>query len=169
MVIFSFTLSDGQSCSLAVQSNHVRVVQVYLVAEDKVIKVTPRNVHTSKPASEVFFSHNATSSGRSEEIIGLAVSGSYSSLFLTIRNRGLFAFSLRGELQWSAGPALDFFGYRLGCKRNVSGCYFDSAPVVDQCEGVLYVRSTPVAYIIVLSTFCASSLCTSHVLTDIQH
>ncbi|XP_008675465.1 protein GAMETE EXPRESSED 3 [Zea mays] len=116
--------------------------QVYLVAEDKVIKVTPRNVHTAKPASEVFFSHNATSSGRSEEIIGLAVSGSYSSLFLTIRNRGLFAFSLRGELQWSAGPALDFFGYRLGCKRNVSGCYFDSAPVVDQCEGVLYISNT---------------------------
>lgn len=116
------------------------VVQVYLVAEDKVMKVTPRNVHTAEPALEVFFSHNVTS----EEIIGLAISGRYSSLFLTIRNRGLFAFSLRGELQWSIGPALNLFDYRIGCKRNVSGCYFDSAPVLDQCEGALYVRPIPV-------------------------
>lgn len=115
--------------------------QVYLVAEDKVIKVTPRNVHTAEPALEVFFSHNTTS-GRSEEIIGVAISGSYSSLFLTIRNRGLFAFSLRGELQWSIGPALNLFDYCLGCKRNVSGCYFDSAPVLDQCEGALYISNT---------------------------
>jgi len=123
-------------------------VQVYLVAEDKVIKVTPQNMHTAEPALEVFFSHNATS-GRSEEIIGLAISGSYLSLFLTIRKRGLFAFSLRGELQWSIGPALNLFDYRLGCKRNVSGCYFDSAPVLDQCEGALYVRPIPVHIIMV--------------------
>ena len=126
----------------------VCVVQVYLVAEDKVIKVTPQNMHTAEPALEVFFSHNATS-GRSEEIIGLAISGSYLSLFLTIRKRGLFAFSLRGELQWSIGPALNLFDYRLGCKRNVSGCYFDSAPVLDQCEGALYVRPIPVHIIMV--------------------
>lgn len=108
------------------------------MAENKVIKVTPRNVRTAEPALEVFFSRNATS-GRSEEIIGLAISGRYSSLFLTISNLGFFAFSLRGELQWSVGPALNLFDYRIGCKRNVSGCYFDSAPVLDQCEGVLYV------------------------------
>ncbi|RCV26096.1 hypothetical protein SETIT_5G218300v2 [Setaria italica] len=114
---------------------------VYLVAEDKVIKVTPPNAHTAKPASEVFFSYNATP-GRSEQIIGMSVSGSYSSLFLTIRNRGLFVFSLQGELQWSLGPVLDWFGHRLGCEGNVSGCYFDSAPVLDHSGGAIYILNT---------------------------
>ncbi|KAL6615542.1 hypothetical protein ACP70R_037812 [Stipagrostis hirtigluma subsp. patula] len=117
--------------------------KVYLVADDRVLKVTPRNVRTSEPAlSEVFFSYNAAP-GRSEEIVGFSVSGAYSSLFLTIRNRGLFVLSLRtGEMQWSLGPVMNRFGYRLGCKRNISGCYFDSAPIVDHCEGVLYVSNT---------------------------
>ncbi|PVH38408.1 hypothetical protein PAHAL_5G252300 [Panicum hallii] len=115
--------------------------KVYLVAEDRVIKVTPPNVRTAKPASEVFFSYNATP-GRSEEIVGLSVTGSYSSLFLTIRNLGLFEFSLEGELQWSLGPVLDWFGYRLGCKGNISGCYFDSAPVLDHRAGALYIFNT---------------------------
>ncbi|XP_062185015.1 protein GAMETE EXPRESSED 3 [Phragmites australis] len=116
--------------------------KVYLVAEDKVIKVTPQNVHTAEAASEVFFSYNATP-GRSEEIIGLSISGDWSSLFLTIRNRGLFTLLLcTGELQWSLGPMLDWFGYRLGCKKNISNCYFDSAPVVDHCEGALYISNT---------------------------
>ncbi|CAO2165466.1 unnamed protein product [Urochloa humidicola] len=114
--------------------------KVYLVAEDKVIKVTPRNAHTAMPASEVFFSYNATP-GRSEEIIGLAVSGSYASLFLTIRNRGLFVFSLQGQFQWSLGPVLDWFGHRLGCDGNVSACYFD-APVLDHLGGTLYILNT---------------------------
>ncbi|CAO2203951.1 unnamed protein product [Urochloa humidicola] len=114
--------------------------KVYLVAEDRVIKVTPRNAHTATPASEVFFSYNATP-GRSEEIIDLSVSGSYASLFLTIRNRGLFVFSLQGELQWSLGPVLDWFGHRLGCEGNVSACYFD-APVLDRLGGALYILNT---------------------------
>uniref|UniRef100_K3XR67 Protein GAMETE EXPRESSED 3 n=1 Tax=Setaria italica TaxID=4555 RepID=K3XR67_SETIT len=120
--------------------NH-SISPVYLVAEDKVIKVTPPNAHTAKPASEVFFSYNATP-GRSEQIIGMSVSGSYSSLFLTIRNRGLFVFSLQGELQWSLGPVLDWFGHRLGCEGNVSGCYFDSAPVLDHSGGAIYILNT---------------------------
>lgn len=115
--------------------------KIYLVAEDKIIKIIPQNIHTTDPASEVFFSYNSTP-GRSEEIIGLSISGSYSSLFLTIRNRGLFSFSLRTRLQWSVGPVLDRFGCRLGCKRNISSCYFNSAPVVDQCEGTLYISNT---------------------------
>lgn len=117
--------------------------KIYLVREDnKVVKITPQNLQTSAPTSEVFFSHNPAP-GRSEEIIGLSTSSSYSSLFITIANRGLFSFSLRdGQLQWSAGPVIDRFGYRLGCKGNISGCYFSSAPVVDQCEGTLYISNT---------------------------
>ncbi|XP_039848134.1 protein GAMETE EXPRESSED 3-like isoform X2 [Panicum virgatum] len=117
------------------------MIKVYLVAEDKVIKVTPPNARTAKPASEVFFSYNATP-GRSEEIVGLSVTGSYSSLFLTIKNLGLFVFSLEGDLQWSLGPVLDWFGYRLGCKGNISVCYFDSAPVLDHSAGALYILNT---------------------------
>lgn len=112
--------------------------QVYLVAEDKVIEVTPYNINSARPASRVFFSYNATV-GRSEEIIGLAISGRHWSLFVTIRNIGLFVLSLRDGFQWSLGPVLDRRGYRTGCKRNVADCYFDSPPVVDQCEGALYV------------------------------
>ncbi|KAM0898236.1 hypothetical protein ACQ4PT_022044 [Festuca glaucescens] len=117
--------------------------KIYLVTEDnKVIKISPQSLQTSTPSSEVFFSHNPAP-GRSEQIIGLSTSSSYSSLFITIANRGLFSFSLRdGQLQWSAGPVIDRFGYRLGCKGNISGCYFSSAPVVDQCEGTLYISNT---------------------------
>nr|CAB3473498.1 unnamed protein product [Digitaria exilis] len=131
----AWTVPLGHTCNHSIRL-------VYLVAEDKVIKVTPRDRYTAKPASsEVFFSYNATP-GRSEEIIGLAVSGSYSSLFLTIRNRGLFVLSLQGVLQWSLGPVLDWYGYRLGCKGNISGCYFDSAPVLDHYGGALYILNT---------------------------
>ncbi|KAK3164718.1 hypothetical protein QOZ80_1AG0023670 [Eleusine coracana subsp. coracana] len=91
--------------------------------------------------SAVLFSYNATA-GRSEQIIGFAVSGRYSSLFVTISNRGLFVLSLHGGLRWSLGPVLDRRGYPMGCKKNVSGCYFDSAPVVGHCEGALYISNT---------------------------
>lgn len=137
------------------------------MAEDKVIKVTPRD--RAKPASsEVFFSYNATP-GRSEEIIGLSVSGSYSSLFLTIRNRGLFVLSLQGDLQWSLGPVLDWYGYRLGCKGNISGCYFDSPPVLDHYGGALYVRFIPNSYCFILHFPYELNLSTKHVLADIEH
>lgn len=144
------------------------------MAEDKVIKVTPRDRYTAKPASsEVFFSYNATP-GRSEEIIGLAVSGSYSSLFLTIRNRGLFVLSLQGVLQWSLGPVLDWYGYRLGCKGNISGCYFDSAPVLDHYGGALYVRFIPNSYGLHIHGFILHflyeiNLFTKYVLADTEH
>ncbi|CAL4962741.1 unnamed protein product [Urochloa decumbens] len=135
----AWTVPLGHMCNGSIRPVADRD-KVYLVAEDKVIKVTPRNAHTATPASEVFFSYNATP-GRSEEIVGLAVSGSYASFFVTIRNRGLFVFSLQGELQWSLGPVLDWFGHRLGCEGNVSACYFD-APVLDRLEGALYVLNT---------------------------
>ncbi|CAL4948842.1 unnamed protein product [Urochloa decumbens] len=135
----AWTVPLGHMCNDSIRPVTDRD-KVYLVAEDRVIKVTPRNAHTATPASEVFFSYNATP-GRSEEIVGVAVSGSYASLFVTIRNRGLFVFSLQGELQWSLGPALDWFGHRLGCEGNVSACYFD-APVLDRLEGAVYVLNT---------------------------
>ncbi|XP_020105645.1 protein GAMETE EXPRESSED 3 [Ananas comosus] len=114
---------------------------VYLIAGERVLRITPSKIGTAEPPLEIFYSHNSTRLV-SEEIIGLAISASYASLFITIRNRGLFAFLLRGELLWSAGPMLHRFGYRQGCKKNTSDCYFNSGPVVDRCEGTLYISNT---------------------------
>lgn len=102
------------------------------------MRVTPSNIATSESTVDIFFGPNSTSGG-SGEIIGIAISIWYTSLFVTIRNRGLFAILFRGDLLWSAGPLLYRFGYRQGCKKNLTDCYFSSAPVVDQCEGTLYV------------------------------
>uniref|UniRef100_A0A0E0JKX5 Pyrrolo-quinoline quinone repeat domain-containing protein n=1 Tax=Oryza punctata TaxID=4537 RepID=A0A0E0JKX5_ORYPU len=136
----AWMISLGHTCKEGISPVSERD-EIYLVAEDnKVIKITPKKLHTADPPSEVFFSYNATP-GRSEEIIGLSIGGSSSSLFLTIRNRGLFAFSLHAELQWSAGPVANLVSH-LGCKTNISGCYFNSAPVIDRCEGTLYVSNT---------------------------
>lgn len=109
--------------------------KIYLIAEDRVLKITPMST------SEVFFGPNS-SIGGSGEIIGLSISILYSSIFVTVKTRALFAFSLHGELLWSAGPVLYRFGYRQGCKENLRDCYFNSAPVVDQCEGTLYISNT---------------------------
>jgi hypothetical protein len=81
------------------------VLQVYLVAEDRVIKVTPPNVRTAKPASEVFFSYNATP-GRSEEIVGLSVTGSYSSLFSPSETWGFSSFRWRASSNGASGLCL---------------------------------------------------------------
>ncbi|XP_020573783.1 protein GAMETE EXPRESSED 3 isoform X2 [Phalaenopsis equestris] len=115
--------------------------KIYLIAEDRILKITPSNIGTSKPTSEVFFGPNSTIGG-SGEIIGFSLSILYACIFVTVKNRGLFALSFRGELLWSAGPVLYQFGYRHGCKENSRDCYFSSAPVVDQCEGTLYIFNT---------------------------
>ncbi|XP_020700986.1 protein GAMETE EXPRESSED 3 isoform X2 [Dendrobium catenatum] len=114
---------------------------IYLIAEDRILKVTPSNIGNLKFTSEVIFGPNSTIGG-SGEIIGLSISILYASIFLTIKNRGLFALSFHGKLLWSAGPILYRFGYRQGCKENSRDCYFCSTPVVDQCEGTLYILNT---------------------------
>ncbi|XP_073007687.1 protein GAMETE EXPRESSED 3 [Typha latifolia] len=115
--------------------------KIYLIAEGRVLKITPSRISSTESPLEIFFNHNSSTMVL-EDIIGLSISISYSSLFITIRNRGLFSFLLRGELLWSAGPMLYRFGYRQGCKANISDCYFNSAPVIDQCEGTLYISNT---------------------------
>ncbi|KAJ8492769.1 hypothetical protein OPV22_014490 [Ensete ventricosum] len=115
--------------------------KIYLVAEDRVLRITPPNIGRSASTVEVFFGANSTF-GSSGEIIGISISILYASVFVSVRNRGLFALLLKGELLWTAGPMLYRFGYRQGCKRNMTDCYFNSVPVVDQCEGTLYVSNT---------------------------
>ncbi|XP_078169261.1 protein GAMETE EXPRESSED 3-like isoform X2 [Carex rostrata] len=111
--------------------------KIYLVAENTVLKINPSKIGSIQPPSKVLFSHNS-----SEEILGLSISPSYLSFFITVRNRGIFSFLLRGELQWSIGPTLRRLRYTQGCMADQLNCYFNSAPVVDLCEGTLYVSNT---------------------------
>ena len=113
-----------------------------MAAENRVLKVNLLNIGTSEPAAEVLLSFQPADKEGKGEIIGFSVSTLSSSMFINIRGRGLFAYSTRGQLLWSAGPVLNQFGYRQGCRRNVTDCYFTSVPVIDQCEATIYVRFT---------------------------
>ncbi|KAK4606221.1 hypothetical protein RGQ29_000474 [Quercus rubra] len=115
--------------------------KIYLVAENRVLKINSFNIGSSKPAAEVFF---GPVPGQEEliEIIGLSVSTLSSSVFINIKNRGLFAYMTRGQLLWSVGPVIYRFGYQLGCRKNVTDCYFTSVPVIDQCEASIYISNT---------------------------
>lgn len=96
---------------------------------------------TSEPAVEVFFGPEPGQQAESE-IIGLSVNTLSSTVFINLKNRGLFAYLSSGRLLWSVGPVLYQFGYRQGCRKNLTDCYFASVPVLDQCEASIYVRFT---------------------------
>lgn len=108
-----------------------------MVAENRVLNINFLDLRTSLPTKEVFFGQEDAG-----EIIGLAVSTLSSSVFINFRNQGLFAYLIggQGQLLWSIGPMISQFGYRLGCRKDVTDCYFNSVPVIDQCEGSIYVR-----------------------------
>ena len=103
-------------------------------------------VGTSEPATQVFFGPGPGQQG-GDEIVGLAVSTMFSYVFINVKNRGLFVYLMRGQLLWSAGPVLDRYGYKQGCRKDVSDCYFASAPVIDQCEASVYVRSAHLSFL----------------------
>lgn len=117
--------------------NDFMFLQIYLVAEDRVLRVNPLNISSV----EVFFGPEAG------EIIGLAVSISSSCVIINVKNWGLFAYRLHGRLLWSAGSVLYRHGYRQGCAKNVTDCYFSSVPVIDHCEAAVYVRSVNPSYL----------------------
>lgn len=98
------------------------------------------NIGTSEPTSQVFFGPEQPGQQAEVEIIGLSVSTLSSTVFITIKNQGLFAYQSHGRLLWSVGPVLYQFGYRQGCRKNLTDCYFASVPVLDQCEASVYVR-----------------------------
>lgn len=118
---------------------------MYLVAENRVLKVDFLKIGTSESATQVFFGSGAGKEGTGE-IAGLAVSTLSSYVFINVKNRALFTFMARGELLWSFGPVLDQFGYRQGCMKSVADCYFTSVPVIDQCEASIYVSSSHPKY-----------------------
>ncbi|XP_059284785.1 protein GAMETE EXPRESSED 3 [Lycium ferocissimum] len=143
-----WTLSLNYKCSPSIAPVLGESRKIYVVAEDRVLKINPLNVGSFEKAVELFF---GTESERPGEIIGLAVSISSSYVFINVKYRGLFAYRLQGKLHWSAGPAIYQHGYRQGCRKNTTGCYFSSVPVFDHCEASLYI-STNQGEIYALST-----------------
>uniref|UniRef100_A0A3Q7FJQ7 Protein GAMETE EXPRESSED 3 n=1 Tax=Solanum lycopersicum TaxID=4081 RepID=A0A3Q7FJQ7_SOLLC len=115
----------------------VDVMPIYVLAEDRVLKINPLNVGSSETAVELFFGSEYERVG---DIVGLAVSISSSCVLINVKNRGLFAYRLQGKLYWSVGPVLYQHGYRQGCRKNITECYFSSVPVIDHCEASIYVR-----------------------------
>lgn len=109
-----------------------------MLAENRILKINLLNIGTSQPAAEVFLGLQPDKEGNGE-IIGLSVSTLVSSIFINLKGRGLFAYMTLGKMLWSAAPVIDQFGYRQGCRKNVTDCFFSSVPVIDQCEASIYV------------------------------
>ncbi|XP_042022830.1 protein GAMETE EXPRESSED 3-like [Salvia splendens] len=131
----AWALHLNYTCSSSIAPVHGGSSKIYLVAENKVLKVYPLRIGTNEAPVEVFFEC-------AEEIVGIAASLSSSCVLINAKNRGLFAYRLYGQLFWSAGPVLYQHGYRQGCRRNVTDCYFTSAPVIDQCEASIFMINT---------------------------
>ncbi|XP_058088495.1 protein GAMETE EXPRESSED 3 isoform X2 [Magnolia sinica] len=136
----AWTIPLNYTCNTDIDLVHDERGKIYLVADGRILKIKPSNDGISKSTIEIFLDLES-SLGGSSEIIGLSISIWSSSLFISIKNRGLFAYTLSGQLLWSTGPVLHRHGYRQGCKENITDCYFDSAPIIDQCEGSLYISN----------------------------
>ncbi|XWS22204.1 hypothetical protein CRYUN_Cryun29cG0014100 [Craigia yunnanensis] len=128
-------------CNMSKAPVHGSRGMIYLIAENRVLQINIMKVGTSEPAIQVFFGPGPGQQG-GDEIVGLAVSTMSSSVFINVKNRGLFVYLMRGQLLWSAGPVLDRYGYKQGCRKDASDCYFASAPVIDQCEASVYISNT---------------------------
>ncbi|KAK2998613.1 hypothetical protein RJ639_024614, partial [Escallonia herrerae] len=137
----AWTLPLNYTCNADIAPVHGGSRKVYLVAENRVLKINTLKIGTSESPGEVFVGPEPGAEGLGE-IIGLSVSISSSCVLINVRNRGLFAYRLHGQLLWSAGPVLNQSGYRQGCRRNISDCYFTSVPVIDQCESSIYISNT---------------------------
>lgn len=126
----------------------VMQLQIYLVVDNRILVISYGNIGTSEPEAEVFFGPGPGHVAEAE-IIGLSVSTLGSTIYINVKNRGLFAYHSHGRLIWSVGPVLYQFGYRQGCRKNLTDCYFASVPVLDQCEGSIYVRFTHPWFIVI--------------------
>ncbi|KAK5793574.1 protein GAMETE EXPRESSED 3 [Gossypium arboreum] len=130
----------GFECNVSKAPVHGGRGKIYLIAENRVLRINIMKIGTSEPAVQVLFDPGPGQRG--DEIVGIAVSTLCSSVIINVKNRGLFSYLMRGQLLWSVGPVIDQYGYRQGCWKNVSDCYFASAPVIDQCEASVYISNT---------------------------
>ncbi|KAG9145914.1 hypothetical protein Leryth_025412 [Lithospermum erythrorhizon] len=114
--------------------------QIFLVVDNAVLKIDSWKVGTRESPLNVFYSPEAGAMGVGK-IVGIAVSISYSCVLINVKKRGLFAYRLDGHLMWSAGPIIYQHGYQQGCRKNVTGCYFSSVPIIDHCEASIYISN----------------------------
>ncbi|KAI3747944.1 hypothetical protein L6452_10699 [Arctium lappa] len=114
--------------------------KVYLVAGNRVLRINIRNTQTPESSGEVFLGPETGVEGM-DEIIGLSVSTYSSCVLININRRGLFSYRFDGKMRWSTGPVINRMGYRQGCRKNLTGCYFDSVPVIDNCDANVYVSN----------------------------
>ncbi|KAH6791290.1 hypothetical protein C2S51_006296 [Perilla frutescens var. frutescens] len=128
-------------CQYSSSSWRIKKGKIYLVAENRVLKIYPLRIGTDEAPVEVFFGLRQGEEGAGE-IIGISASLSSSCVLINVKNRGLFAYRLHGQLIWSAGPVLYQHGYRQGCRKNVTDCYFTSAPAIDHCEASIFISNT---------------------------
>nr|ABD96909.1 hypothetical protein [Tarenaya spinosa] len=111
--------------------------QILVLAENRILIIDFNRNGTSsnQSESEVFFDPGET-------ILGFAVSSSSSSVYFTVKNRGLYAYNMLQQQQlWIAEPKFERFGYRLGCRRDFQDCSFTSPPVIDACEASIYISN----------------------------
>ncbi|KMT18487.1 hypothetical protein BVRB_2g026290 isoform A [Beta vulgaris subsp. vulgaris] len=128
------------TCNGSIAPVYAGTGKVYIIAENKVLRINCVSVGTSDPAVELFYGNESTAE-MSDEILGLSASLLTSSVYINIKSKGLFAYSSRGRLRWSALPVFNQFGFLQGCKKNVTDCYFTSSPIIDSCESSLYISN----------------------------
>ncbi|XLR32134.1 hypothetical protein HN51_052100 [Arachis hypogaea] len=137
----SWTMHIDYKCNVAMAPVHGGFGKIYLIADNRILMVKLEISGTSEPVAELFFGPGPGQQVETE-IIGLSVSTLTSTVFINIKNRGLFAYKSHGRLLWSIGPLLYKFGYHQGCRKNITDCSFASVPVLDQCEGSIYISNT---------------------------
>ncbi|GFQ08676.1 protein gamete expressed 3 [Phtheirospermum japonicum] len=136
-----FSFESNGTVAWTVHLNYTcnpNIAPIYLVAENRVLKIYPLRILTSEASVVLFFGPALGKKGL-DEIIGISASISSSCVLINVKNRALFAFRLQGQLMWSAGPVLYQHGYRLGCIKNITKCYFASPPVIDHCEASIFI------------------------------
>ncbi|WZZ22283.1 protein GAMETE EXPRESSED 3 [Brassica rapa] len=107
--------------------------QMLVLTENRILRIDfPRNGTKSEP--ETFFDPGET-------ILGFAVSISSSSVYITVKDHGLYAYNMLRQQLWIAEPKTERFGYRLGCQKDYENCKFDSGPVIDSCEASIYISN----------------------------
>lgn len=134
------TIPLNYTCNVGIMPVLGASRKVYLVAGNRVLKVDTMKTQTPESAGEVFLGPETGVKGMNE-IIGLSVSISSSCLLINIKRTGLFAYRFDGKIKWSIAPVISRMGYRQGCRKNITGCYFVSVPVIDHCDANIYISN----------------------------
>ncbi|KDP24377.1 hypothetical protein JCGZ_25673 [Jatropha curcas] len=111
-----------------------------MAVEERVLNISFLDDATTSPKADIFFGPEKGQEGGGE-IIGLVVNTMSSFVLINIKNQGLFAYSMSGQLLWSVGPVISQFNYSIGCRKGIPDCYFTSVPVIDHCQASIYISN----------------------------